>query len=135
MKDPVFLRLDEVVEIHGDQIDRYGGHTGIRDLGLLESAVAMPAASFGGDYLQSDIYEMAAACLFHIVQNHPFLDGNKRTGAVSAYVFLLMNGIELRCDEEAFEKMILSVAEGKADKAIIAQFFRSNASATDGAHG
>ena len=70
---------------------------------------------------------MAAAYLFHIVRNHPFIDGNKRTGAVASVVFLMMNGIELHADEDSFEKMVLSVAEGKTDKSAIAQFFRNNA--------
>ena len=126
MIEPVFLGLDEVIEIHRDQIKRYGGHPGIRDIGLLKSAIAMPAACFSGDYLHTDIYEMAAAYLFHIVRNHPFIDGNKRTGAVASIVFLLMNGIELHADENSFEKMVLSAAEGKVGKAAVARFFRNN---------
>lgn len=127
MIEPVFLGLDEILEIHCDQIKRYGGRAGIRDLDLLKSAVATPAVSFGGDYLHTDIYAMAAAYLFHIVRNHPFIDGNKRTGAVASIVFLMMNGIELYADEETFTKMVLSVAEGKLDKAGITHFFRDNA--------
>ena len=86
--DPKFLTLDDVIEIHGEMIARYGGSDGIRDKGLLESAVATPQASFGGDYVHTDVFEMAAAYLFHIVKNHPFIDGNKRTGAMAAFVFL-----------------------------------------------
>lgn len=123
---PVFLGLDEVIEIHHDQIKRYGGHPGIRDIELLKSAINMPAACFGGDYFHTDIYEMAAAYLFHIVRNHPFLDGNKRTGAVASVVFLMMNGIELHADEDRFAKMVLSVAEGKTGKAAVARFFKIN---------
>lgn len=126
MREPVFLGLDEVLEIHNDQIKRYGGIPGARDIGLLKSAIAMPAACFGGDYLHTDIYEMAAAYLYHIVRNHPFVDGNKRTGAVASVVFLLMNGIEVNAEEGSFERMVLSAAEGKIDKAAIAQFFRNN---------
>ena len=92
------------MEIHRDQIDRYGGSPGIRDIKLLESAVATPAAGFGEDYLHTNIYEMAAAYLFHIIRNHPFTDGNKRTGAVAAIVFLMMNGIELHAGEDGLEK-------------------------------
>ena len=121
---PVFLGLDEVIEIHNDQIKRYGGLPGIRDIDLLKSAIAMPAIGFGGDYLNTDVYEMASAYLFHIVQNHPFIDGNKRTGAVASVVFLMMNGIELHVDEDSFEKIVLSVAEGKSHKAAVARFFR-----------
>jgi death-on-curing protein len=82
-----FLNLGEVLEIHRDQIARYGGSSGLRDLNLLKSAVAMPQATFDGEFLHTDIFEMAAACLFHIVGNHPFLDGNKRVGAVACLVF------------------------------------------------
>ena len=74
--DPTFLTLDEVIEIHRDMIERYGGSFGIRDEGLLESAVAMPQAGFGEQYPHSSVFEMAAAYLFHIVKNHPFVDGN-----------------------------------------------------------
>lgn len=126
MKKPLFLGLDEVVEIHCDQIERYGGHPGIRDIELLQSAVAMPAAGFGEDYLHADIFEMAAAYLFHIVRNHPFMDGNKRTGAVAALVFLMMNGIELHASEESLEKMVRSVADGKMDKSCVTEFSRKH---------
>ena len=78
----------------------------------------MPTARFGGGYLHSDLFEMAAAYLFHIVQNHPFVDGNKRTGAVSALVFLSLNEVEIDADEDDLETMVVSVAEGKEDKAI-----------------
>ncbi len=79
MPEPCFLTLAEVIEIHVDQIKRYGGRQGIRDFGLLESALAQPEASFGGEWLHRDVYEMAAAYAYHICQNHPFIDGNKRT--------------------------------------------------------
>nr|MDD5699375.1 type II toxin-antitoxin system death-on-curing family toxin [Victivallaceae bacterium] len=96
---PEFLSLAEVLEIHQDQLVRYGGEAGIRDLGLLKSAISMPSATYGGEFLHSDIYEMAAAYLFHIVQNHPFLDGNKRTGAVAMLVFLILNGYDFDAPE------------------------------------
>ncbi len=130
MKEPVFLGLDEIIGIHHDQIKRYGGHPGIRDIELLKSAIAMPAAGFSGDYLHADIYEMAAAYLFHIVLNHPFIDGNKRTGAVASVVFLMVNGIELHADEDSLEEMVLSAAEGKIDKVVVAHFFREHAITT-----
>jgi death on curing protein len=126
LKEPFFLGLDEVIEIHSDQIKRYGGRVGIRDLGLLKSAVAMPSAGLGGVYLHTDIYEMAAAYIYHIIRNHAFIDGNKRTGIVAAVVFLITNGVSVDADDDAFEKMVLSVAEGKSNKASIAQFFRNN---------
>ena len=130
MIEPVFLGLAEVIEIHYDQIQRYGGHPGIRDIDLLKSAIALPAASFGGDYLHTDIYEMASAYLFYIARNHPFIDGNKRTGAVAAIVFLVMNGIELHADNDNFAEMVLSAAEGKIDKVVVAHFFREHAVTT-----
>lgn len=124
--EPVFLGLDEVIEIHSNQIARYGGSPGIRDIELLQSAIAMPAAGYSGDYLHADICEMAAAYLFHIIRNHPFVDGNKRTGAVAALVFLIMNGFELHASEDSFEAMVRLVAEGKMDKAKAASFFRKH---------
>ncbi|MFW6181979.1 MAG: type II toxin-antitoxin system death-on-curing family toxin [Spirochaetota bacterium] len=129
MLTPLFLSLAEVFEIHSDQIERYGGRAGLRDLGLLQSALAMPAAGFGGRYLHSDLYEMAAAYLFHIAQNHPFVDGNKRTGVVAAIVFLSLNGIELEADEAKLEKLVLDVTQAKAGKDTGADFFRNNSRA------
>ena len=123
----VFLSISEVTEIHKDQINRYGGTTGIRDLNLLQSALAMPASGFGGRYLHENFYEMAAAYLFHIVQNHPFLDGNKRTGAVTALIFLEMNGVDIDANESIFEKMVREVSEGKLEKKEIAKFFEEHA--------
>lgn len=82
----------------------------------------MPAAGFGGRYVHTDLYEMASAYLFHIVQNHPFVDGNKRTGAVAALVFLALNGIEIDADEEALEKMVLAVADSQAGKSTAGEF-------------
>ena len=126
---PVFLSLAEAVEIHRDQIERYGGHAGIRDLGLLQSALAMPGAGFGGKYLHGDLIEMAAAYLFHIAQNHPFVDGNKRTGTVAGIVFLSLNGIELEADETQLEQLVIDVAKGKAGKSAVADFLRRNSRA------
>jgi len=124
--EPLFLSFSEVLQIHEDQISRYGGSLGIRDVGLLESALAMPAASFGDKFLHEDIFEMAAAYLFHIVKNHPFVDGNKRVGAVASLVFLVMNDIDFAADEVAFEQMVLAVAEGRMNKSAIAAFFRES---------
>ena len=95
MKDVLFLTLAEVIDIHSNQIRLYGGLPRIRDINLLSSAIAMPHASFHGEYLHNDIYEMAAAYAFHIGKNHPFVDGNKRTALVSALVFPELNGISI----------------------------------------
>lgn len=121
-----FLSLQEVIEVHRDQIERYGGSLGVRDMGLLQSAVAMPMAQFGGQFLHGDLFEMAAAYLFHLVQNHPFIDGNKRVGAASAAVFLLLNDCELTAPEDAYADLVLSVAQGQMQKSAIAEFFRSH---------
>ena len=122
---PLFLDIERVLQIHRSLIERYGGEEGIRDAGLLHSAIAMPQASFGGDYLHSDLFEMAAAYLYHIVQNHPFLDGNKRTGAGAAIIFLAMNGISVKAEEEGLVDITLRVASGQAGKKEAAVFLRS----------
>lgn len=123
---PTFLTLSEVIEIHKDQIRRYGRTEGIRDWGMLQSALAMPAAMFGGQYLHTDECEMAAAYLFHLVQNHPFIDCNKRVGAVAADVFLTLNNMRLQASEEDFEEMVMSVANGAMSKSAVAEFFGEN---------
>jgi death-on-curing protein len=123
--EPHFLTLEEVVGIHADQIERYGGSPGIRDLGLLESAVAMPQAGFGSHYLHSDLFEMAAAYLYHIVGNHPFIDANKRAGAMAAFTFLKLNGLTLIAKGNHFENLVLHVAHGKTGKSAVAEFFRN----------
>lgn len=125
--EPLFLTLEDVLEVHRDQIERYGGTLGIRDNGLLESAIAAPQAGFGGHYLHRDLYEMAAAYLFHLVQNHPFIDGNKRVGTATALVFLVLNGAETNIPNKELVEMVLSVAKGKLDKPAIAEFLRTHA--------
>ncbi len=127
MATPRFLDLDHVMRLHRSLIEHYGGLEGTRDIGLLQSAVAMPQASYDGQYLHADIFEMAAAYLYHLVQNHPFLDGNKRIGAASAIVFLAINDIQIDNDEAGLVELTLSVATGQTGKAKIAEFFRSHA--------
>lgn len=124
MAEFTFLSLSEVLEIHQDQVVRYGGSLGVRDLELLKSALGMPAATFGGEYLHTDIYEMAAAYLFHIVKNHPFIDGNKRVGAVATLVFLVLNGYDFTVPQGKFADFVLSVAKSELDKADVAVFVR-----------
>ena len=123
---PTFLTLDEVIEIHREIIEQYGGSLGIRDLGLLKSAVAMPRARVGDQYFHSDLFEMATAYLFQIVRNHPFIDGNKRTGAMAAYTFLKLNRVNLTARESGFERIVRRVAEGKMGKASVTAFHRQN---------
>jgi death-on-curing protein len=124
---PVFLSVSDILEIHEDQIQRYGGAADIRDTGLLLSAVAQPEAAFGGEFLHEDLFAMAAAYLFHIVQNHPFVDGNKRTGTASALVFLDLNGFEIDCDADGLADLVIDVTLGKARKPEIADFLRRHA--------
>ena len=121
---PVFLTLDEVLAIHQDQIMRYGGTPGVRDLGLLQSALAQPCATFGGQFLHANLMEMAAAYLFHLVQNHPFIDGNKRVGLVATLVFLEFNGKEIDAPDADLENLVLSVAQGQANKTAISSFLQ-----------
>lgn len=124
---PDFLSLEDLLLLHGDQIGLYGGDHGVRDLGLLESALAQPQASFSGQHLHGDLFEMAAAYLFHIVQNHPFLDGNKRTGVVAALVFLDLNGVEIDAPPGSLYDLTIAVATGQTGKADIAAFFHKHA--------
>jgi death-on-curing protein len=121
---PEFLTVEEVLEIHRDQITRYGGEPGLRDEGMLESAVAMPVSGSGDDYFHKDLFEMAAAYLYHIVRNHPFIDGNKRTGLVAALIFLHLNGVRVRASQAEIEGLVRQVAEDKADKTAITHFFK-----------
>jgi death on curing protein len=105
--EPTFLSVDEVLSLHVDQIRLFGGTEGLRDRGALESAIAMPQASFGGQFLHDDVFEMAAAYAFHIAENQPFLDGNKRTALDAAIVFLGLNGyLVLDPDEKLYDAMI-----------------------------
>jgi len=125
--EPIFLTLDEVIELNIDQVNRYGGLAGVRDEGLLLSALAMPQAGFGDQYAHEDLFAMAAAYLFHIVKNHPFIDGNKRVGAVAARVFLMLNGIDVATPEEVIYDLVIATAEGRATKDDIAAAFRAHA--------
>lgn len=112
----LFLTLAEVVEIHADQIRRYGGHGGVRDMKLLSSAVAMPFATFSEKYLHDDIFSMAAAYAYHICRNHPFVDGNKRTALASALVFLELNGVRVQDPFGKLYEAVIGLAEGTIGK-------------------
>lgn len=123
----LFLDIGQILRIHLSMIERYGGKAGVRDAGQLISALAMPQASFGGELLHKDLFEMAAAYLYHIVQNYPFVDGNKRTGAAAALVFLAMNDVSIEADEEGLVDLTLAVARGESGKTEIAKFLRQRA--------
>ena len=127
MSEPEFLTLDEVLAIHADQIRRYGGAAGLRDLALLESALAMPETTFDDEFLHGTLFEMGAAYLFHLARNHPFVDGNKRTALMCALVFLGLNGHRLEADPDAIYALVDGVASGDVDKAEVAVFLREHA--------
>ena len=122
----LFLTLDDIIESHLNQIDTYGGSHGIRDIGLLESAIAQPEASFGGQYLHADIFEMAAAYLYHLVMNHPFVDGNKRVGLEAALIFLEIDNENLKASDQELVDLVLKTTAGQVGKREIAEFFRSH---------
>jgi len=123
---PTFLTLDDVLESHCEQIAAYGGGEGMRDLGLLQSAVAQPEAKFDGQFLHADLFDMAAAYLFHIVQNHPFVDGNKRVGLEAALLFLEINDRTLEATDEQLVDIVLRTAQGAMSKSEIGAFFRAH---------
>jgi death-on-curing protein len=131
VSDPAFLTLDEVLAIHADQIRRYGGKGGLRDLALLQSALGTTETTFEGDYLHTDLFEMASAYLFHIVRNHPFVDGNKRTGLMVALVFLGLNGLVLTVDPEELFELVSGVSTGEVAKAAVAVFMHRHSRALD----
>ena len=114
--DCVHLSIDIVRQIHAEAIKQFGGLNGVRDENLLASAVLTPQSSFGGKSPYADIVEIAAAYLFYICRNHPFVDGNKRTAMMTAIVFLRLNGIEPVSDSTEWEKFMLDVAASKIDR-------------------
>jgi death-on-curing protein len=122
--EPQFLTLAEVVELHADQLRRYGGQAGVRDVGLLQSALAQPEASFGGEWLHRNLCEMAAAYAYHLCQNHPFIDGNKRAALACALVFLEMNGFAVSDPKGLLKDAMLRTASGKLGKPELAELFR-----------
>ena len=124
METPRFLTLAEVLSILRDQTTRYGGELGVRDLGLVSSAIAVPQASFGGQFLHGDLLEMAAAYAYHLCQNHPFIDGNKRVALAAALVFLDLNAVQLSDHEGKLYPLMMAVARGEKDKSAIAHTFR-----------
>ena len=119
-----FLTLDDLLDLHALQIEKYGGAEGVRDLGLLESAIAQPQATFDGEYVHDELFLMAAAYLFHIARNHPFMDGNKRTGLMAALVFLDLNGIVLDRSSDELYNLTMAVAEGRMSKQRVAKKLR-----------
>jgi death-on-curing protein len=110
------LTVSVVQEIHAEAIGQFGGSTGVRDLALLESAVAAPQASFGGAPVYSSVAEVAGAYLFFLCRNHPFVDGNKRAALGACIIFLRLNGVEPQSDGQAWEDLTLEVASSSLDR-------------------
>jgi len=123
---PVFLTVEQVLAIHARVIEEFGGEPTLLDRGMLESAVAMPAARYSGRFLHPDLTAMAAAYLFHLCRNHPFADGNKRTALVSAEVFLMLNECQLKAANRDVERLVLGIAEGIVSKDDATAFLRKH---------
>lgn len=129
--DVVFLTVEDVLQLHTDQIAVYGGDPGIRDLRLIESAVATPAATFDGEFLHNDVFAMAAAYAFHIAESQGFVDGNKRAGLAAAYAFLALNGYRLREVGDRLYQAMIAISAGELDKEGLARVLRELASAEE----
>jgi death-on-curing protein len=121
-----YLSLGEVVRLHQLIIEQSGGATGIRDLGLLDSALAQPRATFDGRDLHPTLLDKAAALCTSLVQNHPFVDGNKRVGHAAMATFLLLNGVEIVATTDEQENLILELASGKRDREDVAAWLRNH---------
>ena len=119
----LFLTTAQVERIHAEVIRQFGGSMGVRDRGLFESACEMPRATFGEQFLHATPAAMAAAYLFHLCSNHPFVDGNKRVGLGAALVFAEVNGYEVRATDDELEELTLGVASGSVSKDEVARFF------------
>ena len=118
----IFLTVEEVMQIHDELVSEYGGLHGIRDMGLLISAIEMPKAAMFGEYLHESIFDKASAYLYHIVCKQAFLDGNKRAGASTTLIFLSQNGCDIKFDMKEFEELVCEVAQGKIYKEAISKF-------------
>lgn len=125
----VFLTVDQLLAIHLRMIDEFGGSNKIRDRRLLESASAMPMSTFGGRFLHTNLAEMAAAYLFHLCKNHPFVDGNKRTALAAAETFLLINDHKLQATNNELEELTVGVADGSISKNQVTDFFKGRVTA------
>lgn len=119
------LTVAVVLEIHAEAISQFGGSDGVREMALLESAVAAPQASFGGESVYTDVAEVAAAYLFFLCRNHPFVDGNKRAALGACLVFLRLNGIEPHVDGQPWEDLTLDVAASRLDRDKTSQCLRA----------
>jgi death-on-curing protein len=123
---PDFLLLEDVLELHRVQLERWGGQEGVRDLRALESAIAQPQAAFDGALLHEDIFAMAAAYAFHIAEAQAFLDGNKRTGVDAALTFLALNGFRVEDPECALYDTMIEISAREMTKAQLASYSASS---------
>jgi death-on-curing protein len=121
-----YLTPEQVLFIHNRLIRETGGSLGLRDLGLLQSALARPQATFGGKELYKDIFSKTAALLTSLINNHPFVDGNKRVGITSAALFLELNGVQLKATNNELVVFTLSVATSKLELTQVASWFREH---------
>ena len=121
-----FLSEDQVIRIHEQVLSAYGGASGIMDMHLLQSAIGQPSMSMGGQFLHQTVFDQAAAYLYHLSRNHPFVDGNKRTAAESALLFLELNGYDFVGLDSEFVALVVEVAQGSLEKRQIASFLRTN---------
>ncbi len=126
MQTPEFLETSDVLTIHQILVERFGGMLGIRDEGLLESALSQPKATFFGELLHPTIHEQAAAYLFHIAKNHPFIDGNKRTAYGAMETFLRLNGYNLALSDDRVYDLVMRVAQGQMSKEEVAILIRQH---------
>ncbi len=126
MQTPRFPKISLVLKLHHDQLESLGGTAGIRDEGLLESALAQPQATFGGQLLHPTLPEQAAAYLYHLAKNHPFVDGNKRTAFAVMDTFLRINGYRLDLSADATYQMVLDVVEDKMSKEALGEFLQKH---------
>jgi death on curing protein len=125
-----FLTLIEVLELHRRVIEQSGGAFGIREVGLLESAIAQPRMTFGGEDLYPSLLEKAAALGFSIIMNHPFVDGNKRTGHAVTETFLVLNGMEIHAPVDEQERVILAIASGELGRETFLEWLKKNTTAS-----
>jgi death-on-curing protein len=121
-----WLQLAEVLELHRRLIDQSGGMAGIRDLGLLEASLAQPRQTFGGIDLYPELIEKAAALGFSLIQNHPFVDGNKRIGHAAMEITLVLNGVELVASVDSAEAVVLAVAMGELNREAFTKWVKTH---------
>lgn len=126
MQTPEFLEIADILEIHQILIEQFGGMPGVRDEGLLESALSQPKASFFGELLHPTIYQQAAAYLYHLAKNHPFVDGNKRTAYGAMEAFIRLNGYNLDLSNEEAYTMVMQVAQGEMTKEELASLLEQH---------